>query len=93
MIGLLAEYDALPGVSYDNPGANGHGCGHNLYSAGAFGTAAVLKEIIETYKIPGTIKVFRTPAEETYDGKAWMGKQGALLRARNSRPLLCYTGK
>lgn len=78
VIGLLAEYDALPGVSYDNPGANGHGCGHNLYSAGALGTAAVLKEYLETKKIPATIKVFGTPAEETYDGKAWMGRQGAL---------------
>jgi len=78
VIGLLAEYDALPGVSYDNPGENGHGCGHNLYCAGAFGTASILKEFMETQKVPGTIKVFGTPAEENFDGKAWMGRQGVL---------------
>ena len=78
VIGLLAEYDALPSLSPVTPGGNGHGCGHNLYCAGAVGTAAVLKQVMQQLHIPGTIKVFGTPAEETFDGKAWMGRQGVL---------------
>ena len=31
IIGILAEYDALPGMSKDGAG---HGCGHNLFGAG-----------------------------------------------------------
>ena len=78
VIGLLAEYDALPEVAGDGSGGQGHGCGHSLYGAGAFGTAAVLKELMETYKISGTVKVIGSPAEENFDGKAWMIKQDAL---------------
>jgi len=53
-IGILAEYDALPGV--------GHACGHNLIAAATLGAAIGLSEIIE--EIPGTLLVFGTPAEE-----------------------------
>ncbi|EQD46989.1 amidohydrolase, partial [mine drainage metagenome] len=51
VIGLLAEYDALP---------NGHSCGHNLISAWAYGVAASLAEKLHD----GTIEVYGTPAEE-----------------------------
>ncbi len=50
-VGLLAEYDALP---------NGHSCGHNLISAWAAGTAAVINLLGESINI----KVYGTPSEE-----------------------------
>jgi len=53
-IGILAEYDALPGI--------GHACGHNLIAASALGAAIGLSDIIN--KLEGTIIIFGTPAEE-----------------------------
>ena len=53
-IGILAEYDALPGV--------GHACGHNLIAASALGAAIGLAGVIED--LEGTIMIFGTPAEE-----------------------------
>ncbi len=53
-IGILAEYDALPGI--------GHACGHNLIATSALGAAIGLSEIIE--ELDGSIIVFGTPAEE-----------------------------
>jgi len=53
-IGILAEYDALPGI--------GHACGHNLIATSALGAAIGLSEIIE--EIKGSVIVFGTPAEE-----------------------------
>ena len=65
-IGILAEYDALPGV--------GHGCGHNLIAASALGAGRVLSRLRD--RLPGTVRVIGTPAEETIGGKALMAKQG-----------------
>jgi amidohydrolase len=53
-IGILAEYDALPGI--------GHACGHNLIATAALGAAIGLAELIE--EISGTVIVYGTPAEE-----------------------------
>jgi amidohydrolase len=53
-IGILAEYDALPGV--------GHACGHNLIATSALGAAIGLSDLIE--KLSGTVIVYGTPAEE-----------------------------
>jgi amidohydrolase len=53
-VGILAEYDALPGI--------GHACGHNLIAASALGAAIGLTEVVDEVK--GTIMVFGTPAEE-----------------------------
>ena len=65
-VGILAEYDALPGV--------GHGCGHNLIAACALGTGQVLRRLRE--RLPGQIQVIGTPAEETVGGKAVMVREG-----------------
>ncbi len=83
-IGILGELDALAGISqkavpYMDPvkeGAPGHGCGHNIYGAGAIAAAIALKVAMEEHKIPGTIKVYGCPAEETLVGKIWMVKHG-----------------
>ncbi|MCJ7731690.1 M20 family metallopeptidase [Candidatus Bathyarchaeota archaeon] len=53
-IGVLAEYDALPGI--------GHACGHNLIATSALGAAIGLSEIID--KMGGTVIIYGTPAEE-----------------------------
>ena len=84
VIGLLGEYDALPGMSQaadipspsplDTPG--GHGCGHNLLGCGILAGALFLKDIMEEEKLPGTILYFGCPAEENAAGKAAMIKEG-----------------
>jgi len=84
IIGILAEYDALPGLSQDSTafkkarkeGGAGHGCGHNLFGAGSLGAALVLKEVIEAHKIPGTIRLYGCPAEEDIGGKLYMARDG-----------------
>lgn len=84
VIGILAEFDALPGISQKaqptkqplKEGAAGHGCGHNLFGAGSLGAAVAIKELIEQGKIKGTIKFYATPAEEKFFGKLFMARAG-----------------
>jgi aminobenzoyl-glutamate utilization protein B len=85
VIGILAEYDALPGLSQKGAsavqgpvetGAPGHGCGHNLFGAGSVGAALALKAAMEKNGLPGTVKLFGCPAEETVIGKVYMVKEG-----------------
>jgi aminobenzoyl-glutamate utilization protein B len=84
VIGILGEFDALPGISQKavptkeplNEGAAGHGCGHNLFGSASLGAAIAIKEMIETGKIKGTVKFFGTPSEEKYFGKIWMVREG-----------------
>lgn len=84
VIGILAEYDALPGLSQSagcseyNPikeDGYGHGCGHCALGAGAVGAAIIVKEYIKRKKISGTVKLFGCPAEETGFGKTIMVKE------------------
>lgn len=82
VIGFLAEYDSLPGLSqkavpYKEPlieGTPGHGCGHNLLGVGATAAAMAVKHIIEKYKLKGTVKLFGTPNEENDIGKVFMAR-------------------
>jgi aminobenzoyl-glutamate utilization protein B len=84
IIGILGEYDALPGISQKvsavkdpvKEGAPGHGCGHNLYGAAAFGTAVAVKEAMEKNGIKGTLRFYGCPAEETLVGKVFMARAG-----------------
>ncbi|TKJ32959.1 peptidase M20 [bacterium (candidate division B38) B3_B38] len=86
VIGLLAEYDALPGLSQKvsstqeplEEGAPGHGCGHNLLGVGSVGAALAVKEVLAAHPISGTIKLFGCPAEETLIGKVYMVKYGLI---------------
>ncbi|WP_274953394.1 amidohydrolase [Angelakisella massiliensis] len=75
---ILCEYDALPNLSTTNPGANGHGCGHNLFAAAAVGTALVLRDVLKEGTVPGTIRVYGTPGEENYASKAYYVNQGLM---------------
>lgn len=85
VIGILAEYDALPDIGNDpvplqQPRADGHphghGCGHNLFGAGSVGAAIALKRTMQANGIPGTVKLFGSPAEETLVGKVYMANAG-----------------
>uniref|UniRef100_A0A7C4LL20 Amidohydrolase n=1 Tax=Schlesneria paludicola TaxID=360056 RepID=A0A7C4LL20_9PLAN len=84
IIGLLAEYDALPDLSQKaspvqeplEPGKPGHGCGHSGLGAGALGAAIAIKEALERHRLPGTIRLYGTPAEETTIGKVYMQLAG-----------------
>ena len=58
------------------PGAAGHGCGHNLLGTAALGAALATKELIETGKLPGTVRLYGTPAEEAVGGKIYMARAG-----------------
>lgn len=85
VIGILAEFDALPGLSQDSvpvqkpivSGGSGHGCGHNLFASGSIGAAVALKDWLLQSKKSGTIKLFGTPAEEGGGGgKVYMVRSG-----------------
>lgn len=82
VIGIIGELDALPGlgqkaVPYRDPiPGPGHGCGHNLMSAGAAGAAMAIKYAMEKEKLPGTVQLIETPAEEIGSGKALLAKNG-----------------
>jgi len=84
IIGILGEYDALPGISQkaqpvQEPlvaGGAGHGCGHNLFGAGSIGAAVAIKELIASGRLRGTIRFYGTPAEEAVGGKIYMARAG-----------------
>lgn len=84
IIGILAEYDALPGLSqaalpFKKPlieGGAGHGCGHNLFAAGSLGAALAVKEIMQKNKLGGTVRLYGCPAEEDVGGKLYMARDG-----------------
>jgi len=84
VIGILGEYDALPGLSQDkvptksprNEGAPGHGCGHNLFGTASLAAASAIKEQIESGNLKGTVRFYGTPAEEKFFGKLWMVREG-----------------
>ena len=84
VIGILAEFDALPGLSQDSvpdkkqlAGKDaGHGCGHHLFGTASVAAGIAIKKLIEEKKISGTIKVFGCPAEEGGSGKVYMVRAG-----------------
>jgi aminobenzoyl-glutamate utilization protein B len=84
IIGILGEYDALPGISQkaqptQEPlvaGTPGHGCGHNLFGAASLGASVAIKNLIAAGKLKGTIRFYGTPAEEAVGGKVYMAREG-----------------
>lgn len=85
VIGILAEFDALPGLSqtanvtYKEPvvqGGAGHGCGHNLLGVGSFAAALAVKRYLQENNLPGTVTLFGCPAEEGGAGKGFMAREG-----------------
>jgi len=85
VIGILAEYDALPNIGNDpvpqrqaraDDHPHGQGCGHNLFGAGSVAAAIALKRTMDAFGMAGTVKLFGTPAEETLVGKVYMANAG-----------------
>ena len=85
VIGLLAEYDALSGLSQKascpvqeavTPGGSGHGCGHNLIGAGCYAAAVALKEYFTAHATDGTVVFFGCPAEEGAGSKQFIARAG-----------------
>ena len=87
IIGINAEYDALPGLSQklditqkalEHKGAPGHGCGHNLLGTAAVKAAIAIKEAMQKFSLKGTICVIGAIAEELCLGKPYLGRAGLL---------------
>ena len=84
VIGILGEYDALPGVMQTSSPFKetrsdriaGHACGHHLFGAASAWAAVTIKEWIEKTKTPGTVRFYGTPAEEGGSGKVYMVREG-----------------
>jgi aminobenzoyl-glutamate utilization protein B len=84
VIGILAEFDALPGLSQQalpqkKPAegrTTGHGCGHHLFGTASVATGIAIQQLIAEKKLKGTIKVFGCPAEEGGSGKVYMVRAG-----------------
>lgn len=85
VIGILAEFDALPGVGNaavperaprQDGNTAGQGCGHNVFGAASTAGAIALKRVMEAQDLPGTVRLYGTPAEETVVGKVYMAKAG-----------------
>ncbi|MCP9236187.1 amidohydrolase [Lewinella sp. JB7] len=83
-IGILGEYDALPGITQtDRPVreeredvAAGHACGHHLFGAGSAAAAIAVKQWMEDNDVAGTLRFYGTPAEEGGAGKVYMVRAG-----------------
>ncbi len=86
VIGILAEFDALPGVSQDAvpfrqpvvEGGAGHACGHHLFGTASVAAGIAVKDWMAANKIQGTIRVYGTPAEEGGGGKVYMARAGLI---------------
>jgi aminobenzoyl-glutamate utilization protein B len=84
VIGLMGEFDALPGLSQDTvperkplaEGGAGHGCGHNLFGAAVAFAAVEARKYIEANGLKGTLRFYGTPAEEGGAGKVYMLRAG-----------------
>ncbi len=85
VIGILGEYDALPGLEQEAVPSKkplratkpGHGCGHNLFGAASAFAAIAVKDQLQALKLPGTIRFYGCPAEEGGGGKIYMVRAGA----------------
>ena len=86
VIGILAEYDALSGLSQKAgathreeiiKGGNGHGCGHNMLGAGSMAAAFAVKKYLEDKpEGSGTVVFYGCPGEEGGASKAFMARDG-----------------
>ncbi len=84
VIGILAEFDALPGINQDavpyrqpiEGKLAGQACGHHLFGAASTTAGLAIKEWLKQSKTPGTVRVYGTPAEEGGSGKVYMARAG-----------------
>jgi aminobenzoyl-glutamate utilization protein B len=84
VIGIIGEFDALPGLSQAAEPARhpvvaegpGHGCGHHLFGTASTAAAIAVKEWLAANKRGGTLRFYGTPAEEGGSGKVYMLRAG-----------------
>ncbi|WP_028527213.1 amidohydrolase [Runella limosa] len=83
VIGILGEFDALPGLSQDSipvkksiGGIAGHACGHHLFGVGSLASVIAVKNWLVQSGHKGTIRFYGTPAEEGGSGKVYMVRDG-----------------
>lgn len=84
VVGVLGEFDALPGVAQQAVAEQktiegqkaGHACGHHLFGTASSAAAIAVKEWLIANKKSGTIKFFGTPAEEGGSGKVYLVRDG-----------------
>lgn len=84
VIGILGEYDALPGLSqtavpYRDPNPEqtyGHGCGHHVFGVASAAATLAIVEQIKAGNIKGTVRFYGCPAEEGGGAKVFMVEKG-----------------
>ena len=83
IIGIMGEYDALPGLSQEAVAekksagkAAGHACGHHLFGTASAAAAIATKDWLNANKKQGTIRFYGTPAEEGGGAKVYMSREG-----------------
>ena len=84
IIGILAEYDALPGISQEVATERkpildqeaGHACGHHLFGTASTAAAIAIKDHLKKTGQKGTVRLYGTPAEEGGSGKVYMVRAG-----------------
>ena len=83
-LGVLGEFDALPGVSQAASPVriplkgriSGHACGHHLFGTGSASAAIAIAHWLKASNTPGTVRLYGTPAEEGGAGKVYMARAG-----------------
>ncbi|MEE8585416.1 MAG: amidohydrolase [Acidobacteriota bacterium] len=85
LIGILGEFDALPGLAQQavaerksRQGGNGYGhaCGHHLFAVASAAAAIALAERIQAGDLQGRVRFYATPAEEGGGAKVFMTRAG-----------------
>lgn len=84
VIAILAEFDALPGITQDavpvrqviDTKSAGHACGHHLFGTASTAAAIAVKDWLARTGSRGTIRLYGTPAEEGGAGKVYMVREG-----------------
>ncbi|MDI4643502.1 M20 family metallopeptidase [Cohnella hashimotonis] len=85
VVAILGEFDALAGLSQQAgvyahnqvvSNGSGHGCGHHLLGAGALAAAIAVKDYLQQTGMPGTVRYYGCPAEESGYGKTYMVREG-----------------
>ena len=84
VIAILAEFDALPGLSQAaapfrqvrEEGSSGHACGHHLFGTASTAAAIAVKDWLASSGEMGTVRLYGTPAEEGGNGKVYMVRGG-----------------
>ncbi len=85
VIGILGEFDALPGLAQgtvpermavENSNGYGHACGHHLFGVASAAASIAIARQIEAGQLKGTIRFYATPAEEGGGAKVYIARAG-----------------